>query len=194
MPDSTARRIIPPNLSRLWGGLTQRERLLVIAAGLAASIFVPLKAHDWADERAIGYATASEAAQTAAASAATNYPALEVQASHELAKARSWAVQGKSVPIARVLLEEECLSAALKAGVTDAEVHSSETVDHAGPLSFVNLEISGAFTWPTLQALVANLSKAGHLFIVEEIEAPDSPRPRFRLAVRVPIAADAVTK
>ena len=186
--------MIPAYVSELWNRLTTRERLLLGAAALAVLILVPLKAHDWADDRIIGYAAASDAARTARTSAETNYPALEVQADGELARARSWALQAKSVQLGRVLLEEECLSAALKAGVTDADVHSAETIDKVGSLSFVNLEITGTFSWSALQGIFANLSKAHHAFILDALEVPDGPKPRFRLELRAPVAADLPSK
>ena len=194
MPISTERRLIPSNVSDAWARLSRRERLLLAAGALAASVFVPLKAHDWADEKALSYQAAADAARTAAASAATNYPALDVVASRELARARGWALQTRSVPVARVLLEEECQSAALKAGINDAEVRSAEAIDTAGPFSFVSIEITGSFTWPTFQALIANLVRQGHLYVVNEIEVPDGPKPRFRLQVRAPVYVDESSK
>jgi hypothetical protein len=191
---STTRRVIPSNISVLWDRLTQRERLLLGAGVLAVSILVPLKAHDWAEEKIVSYATATDAARTARASAETNYPAVEVRANAELARAASWAMQAKSVQVARVLLEEECLSAALKAGVTDADVHSAETIDRVGTLSFVNLEITGTFSWTGLQGTFANLSKARHAFILDGVEVPDGPKPRFRLELRAPVLADLPSK
>ena len=194
MPLSTTRRMIPAYVSESWNRLTTRERLLLGAAALAVLVLAPLKAHDWADEKIISYAAATDAARTARASAETNYPALEVQADDELARARNWALQAKSVQLGRVLLEEECLSAALKAGVTDADVHSAETIDKAGPRSFVNLEITGTFSWTALQGIFANLAKAHHAFILDGVEVPDGPKPRFRLELRAPVSADTPSK
>jgi hypothetical protein len=194
MPLSTMRRIIPSSVYGMWDKLTRRERLLLGAAAIAVLILLPLKAHDWTDEKIIGYAAAVDAAQTARESATTNYPQLEVQTNSELARARSWALQSNSISVARVLLEEECLSAALKAGVNDADVHSSETIAKAGPLSFVSLEITGTFSWTNLQGLVANLAKAHHALILDGIEVPDGPKPRFRLELRVPVFADLASR
>lgn len=188
---STTRRVIPSNISGLWDRLSRRERLLLGAGALAVSILLPLKAHDWAEEKVVSYAASSDAARTARASGATNFPALEVRANRELARAGSWALRAKSVQVARVLLEEECLSAALKAGVSDANVHSAETIDKIGTLSFVNLEITGTFSWTALQGIFAGLSKARHAFILDGIEVPEGPRPRFRLELRAPVLADA---
>jgi hypothetical protein len=191
---SSTRGLIPSSVSGFWDRLTQRERLLLGAGALAVLILVPLKAHDWTEDKIVSYAAADDAARTARASAQTNYPALEVQAANELAHASSWALHAKSVQVARVLLEEECLSAALKAGVTDADVHSAETIDKAGQLSFVNLEITGTFSWTALQGIFANLSKAHHAFILDALEVPDGVKPKFRLELRAPVAADPLSK
>ncbi len=191
---ATARRFIPTNLVEMFRRLTRREQLLMAPPARAPRTFIPVKARYWGDQKEQNYAAAREAEQSAAAAADTNYPALEARAHNELDKAVSWALPVKSVPIARVVLEEECLAAALKAGVPNAEVHSSETVDPAGPISFVKLEISGLFTWPALQALAAGLVEADHLFIIDGIEVPDGAKPRFRLDLRAPIRVEARVK
>jgi hypothetical protein len=185
---------MPAALARSWSNLSRRERLLIGAGLLAASIYAALSAHDWAQQQLVTFSDADDAVRTAKSTANNVYPRLRLETSKELDRARSWAYPAKSLSVAKVLLEEAVLNAALKGGITDAQVQSSETTDSVGPLYMIRLELTGTFSWTSFNDFVQNLDKQRFAYVIDTVEVPDEPKPKLRLDLRIPVTLESPSR
>lgn len=172
---------------------TPRERVLLAGLAAAGLVALPFLAHEWAGRRAADAAadTARLQALRAADDGARLRGAAERLDGLE-ARVRGWSPPAPSFATARVLVEQEVAVAAAQAHVTSLEIHAAETPDRVGPATFVRVEVSSSFSWPSLAEMTRRLAAARPGYVVErastEGEGADA---RLRLVLLAPFSAAA---
>jgi hypothetical protein len=175
--------------------MSRREKLLGGFMLLVVLVLAPLKAWDWSQSQMTSL-TADKAALQAVV--VQDNPVQIRRTSRLLSQQRrqvqSWSWRSPSFDVARVLLEQEAAVAAVKAGVANPEVKSSDQPVMVGPARFVRVELSGPFTWPSFSALVQRLSSLGKGYIVDSVSVQsETDGGQFKLAVLMPFVTPDAT-
>jgi hypothetical protein len=168
--------------------LSPRERLLIGSLGAIALVLIPLKAYDWqqsgsteAQEAQLDLESARQAAQNGVALAINRQLAIQRK------QVRNWAWTAPSLPIGRVLLENQVATLALQAGLKGLDVKSADTVENVGGLNFVELDVSAVFDWITLAKFLDGVGAMNKGVIISSISEPDDAPPKVQVVLRLPL-------
>jgi hypothetical protein len=167
--------------------LTARERLLVGAMVLVASILAPLKAVDMAQTAEARLVDAQTRLETARQSAGGESIAVNRRIDKELQDVQHWSWSTPSLTVAQVMLEQEMSVMAAQAHMAGVGITSADAVETVGPLHFVRLDVSASFDWLTLTAFLRALSRTHKGFVLSAASVEGDSPSKIRLLLDIPI-------
>ena len=167
--------------------LSARERLLVMLALMAALIMAPLKAYDWADHAQEGYLQAALDLAAARQSTASGHNGLAGQLADTRSEIRGWSWMAPSASVGQVILQDEIAKLAKGAGMTEVDVRAIPGMDRVGGVDFVKVELTAAFSWPTLTHFLSDLAAPQKGFMVETMTIQGDAPARVRMVLRLPL-------
>ena len=172
--------------------VSPRERRLLSILALAGALALPVKAFDYyqtAQTRKIDARAALNTELQAARAARAD--GVGGQLARQRQEIRAWSWQASSAPVGRVLAQDRIAAIAADAGMTaDTEIKAADKIEHVGGLDLVRVDIDAPFTWAGLSGLLAGLSETGKGFMVEALTIQDAPKPRLKMTLKLPMAAE----
>ena len=174
-------------LSASMRRLTSRERLLVAGLALVGFIMVPLKSYEWQQTAMSEYANA-QADLLAAREGVRRDPGQGAlrQILAQRARLRSWSWAAPSRSVGRVLIENQVVKLALKAGILAPDVKAGDVLD-MGEVELVPIELNARFDWITFSKFLASLDDAGKGVIIDSFSVSSDLTPSAKLKARFPI-------
>lgn len=168
--------------------LTSRERLMALGLGAVALVLAPLQTYAWSQDAFTDYVAAHgelEAAQQAQFRSRTGSAISRVNT--QIERIRAWSWRAPSAEIGRVMLEDQILTLATKAGLSGVSVKSSTDLIRIGDLNLTRVEMDAKLDWPRLNAFLAALHDTGKGVVVDTFQTTEDNPPQVQLVMALPL-------
>lgn len=155
---------------------------------LIALALVPIKAFDLS-QSAFGRLTdAQSQLETARQNSGQASSAFDRRIDTQFKAVERWSWTAPSVPVAQVMLQQQLVTLAAQAKMTDIEVKASDDSAAVGPVRFLRLELSAKFDWLTLSDFLRRVADGGKGFVLVSVATEgDAPLAKVRVVFDMPV-------
>ena len=170
------------------GRIKPSERRLIGLLVLAALAAAPVGAFDQAQKASRRNAAAQAMLDRTRQALRRTQGGVAGQIAQAQAEVRTWSWTADNADVGKVLIQNQVIGIAEKAGLTDIEVKVADKVAEAGGVKLVSLEMTAPFSWSGLSGFLEGLEATGKGFVLDSVQLPDDDKPRLKVSLRAPLS------